>query len=147
MLKKRSLLMLVLGIVLIGMLVACGDSEDGGGSDGDQVVLDFMHLWPEGSSRQHNHIVRDIVDEFMAENPHVKIEMEILGNEQYKEKLSVIGASNDLPDVGMTWAVSTSQIGDQPLSSSTVQACPFLLKTGRKYLARRLLPVILGPAR
>lgn len=104
MLKKRSLLMLVLGIVLIGMLVACGDSEDGGGSDGDQVVLDFMHLWPEGSSRQHNHIVRDIVDEFMAENPHVKIEMEILGNEQYKEKLSVIGASNDLPDVGMTWA-------------------------------------------
>src|SRR5699024_11060274 len=105
MLKKRSLLMLVLGILLVGLLVACSDSEKGAGSgDGDNVVIDFMHLWPEGSSRQHNLIVQEIIDEFEAEHTNVKIELEILGNEQYKEKLSVIGASNELPDVGMTWA-------------------------------------------
>lgn len=104
MLKKRSLLMLVLGILLIGLLVACGDSDEGSGSDGDKVEIKFMHLWPEGSSRQHNHIVQDIIDEFEAENTNVKIKLDILGNEQYKEKLSVIGASNELPDVGMTWA-------------------------------------------
>ncbi|WP_440894763.1 extracellular solute-binding protein [Amphibacillus sp. Q70] len=112
MLRKRSLLMFVLSMLLIGLLAACGDSddqEDTGGTDtdentGEDVVIDFMHLWPEGSSRQHNHIVQEIVDQFEADHPNVTIEMEILGNEQYKEKLSVIGASNELPDVGMTWA-------------------------------------------
>lgn len=110
MLKKKFLLFVAL-LFTVFALVACGDDDtsDGdtsGGDDsssGEDVVIDFMHLWPEGSSKQHNMIVQTIVDEFEAENDGVTVEMEILGNEQYKEKLSVLGSSNDLPDVGMTW--------------------------------------------
>lgn len=106
MLKKR-IRMLVALLLTVLALVACGSDDTGhsddASSNGDDVVIDFMHLWPEGSSKQHNMIVQTIVDEFEAENPGVTVEMEILGNEQYKEKLSVLGSSNDLPDVGMTW--------------------------------------------
>src|SRR5699024_7096684 len=37
-------------------------------------------------------------------NEGVTVDVEILGNEQYKEKLKVLSTSNELPDVGMTWA-------------------------------------------
>jgi len=66
--------------------------------------MKLMHLWPAGSSKQHNEIVSNIIEEYEAEHPNVSIETEILENEQYKEKLKVLSASNELPDVGMTWA-------------------------------------------
>ena len=58
----------------------------------------------EGSSKQHNKIVSDIIMDFEEENPDVKIDLEVLSNEQYKDKLKVLSTSNELPDVGMTWA-------------------------------------------
>lgn len=63
-----------------------------------------MHLWPEGSSKQHNEIVKEIVADFEADNPDVKVKLEVLSNEQYKDKIKVLSTSNELPDVGMTWA-------------------------------------------
>lgn len=106
MLKKAYLLLFVLVLLV---LTACGgddsasSSENESGSN-DGKTIEFMHLWPEGSSKQHNEIVQSIVEEFESDHPDVTIEMEILGNEQYKEKLKVLSASNELPDVGMTWA-------------------------------------------
>lgn len=104
---KKYFLMLLIGMVLF--LTACGDEDEKGSSEeessnGDEKTIEFMHLWPEGSSKQHNEIVQSIVEEFEENNEGVKVEMEILGNEQYKEKLKVLSASNELPDVGMTWA-------------------------------------------
>lgn len=105
---KKYFLMLLIGMVLF--LTACGGDDDESGSsekessNGDEKTIELMHLWPEGSSKQHNEIVQSIVDEFEENNDGVKVEMEILGNEQYKEKLKVLSASNELPDVGMTWA-------------------------------------------
>lgn len=63
-----------------------------------------MHLWPEGSSKTHNQIVKEIIGDFEKENPDVKIDLEVLSNEQYKDKLKVLSTSDELPDVGMTWA-------------------------------------------
>ncbi|GAE92207.1 xylose ABC transporter [Gracilibacillus boraciitolerans JCM 21714] len=110
-------------LVLLFALAACGgDSEseqEAGGentdaesttegnesdSDGEEKTIDFMHLWPEGSSKQHHDIVNGIIEEFEAENENVTVDVEILSNEQYKEKLKVLSTSNELPDVGMTWA-------------------------------------------
>lgn len=114
MFKKRSFFMIILSVLIIG-LAACGNGDDGTTGDTsnndsenesgttDEKVIEFMHLWPEGSSAQHNAIVQQIVDEFEADNPGVTVDMDIFGNEQYRERLSVIGAANELPDVGMTW--------------------------------------------
>ncbi|NJP37727.1 extracellular solute-binding protein [Bacillus luteus] len=99
-------------------LSACGadESEDAASADennngGDtneaaeqeEVTLDFMHLWPQGSSPDHYRIVTEIIEEFEEMHPHVTVEMEVLENEQYKNKLQVVSSSNQLPDVGMTW--------------------------------------------
>ncbi len=91
-------------------LAGCGDGDSDSasgesGSDNGQedVTIDFMHLWPAGSSADHNRIVSEIIDEFEEMHPHVTVELEVLENEQYKNKLQVISSSNQLPDVGMTW--------------------------------------------
>lgn len=63
-----------------------------------------MHLWPAGSSKQQNQIVTDIIEQYEAEHDDVKIEVEVLENEQYKNKIKVLSSSNELPDVGFTWA-------------------------------------------
>ncbi|MBU9714322.1 extracellular solute-binding protein [Evansella tamaricis] len=79
-----------------------GNNEGAGGQD--DVTIDFMHLWPSGSSPDHNRIVNGIIAEFEDMHPHVTVEVETLENEQYSNQLQVISSSNQLPDVGMTWA-------------------------------------------
>jgi raffinose/stachyose/melibiose transport system substrate-binding protein len=64
----------------------------------------MMHLWPAGLSAQQNKLVGQIIDEYQKDNPNVIIKQEVLENEQYKNKLKVLSASNELPDVGITWA-------------------------------------------
>ncbi|WP_077624693.1 extracellular solute-binding protein [Sediminibacillus massiliensis] len=93
----------VLATVLL-VLAGCSGGGEGASGDSDKKTVEFMHLWPEGSSKDHYEIVNKIVEDYEADNPDVNVELEILGNEQYKEKLKVLSTSGELPDVGMTWA-------------------------------------------
>jgi raffinose/stachyose/melibiose transport system substrate-binding protein len=98
-------MMLVLSLAVTGCSSSSSSNENGASPEGGKkVTLTFMHLWPAGSSKQHYMIVNDIIKEFEKENPNVTVKTEILENEQYKNKLKVLAASNELPDVGMTWA-------------------------------------------
>jgi len=115
---KRRALSLGLAVLLVAlMLAACGKSGDnnaspspsstGGGASspsGDQITLNFMHLWPAGVSAAQNKVVEQIISEFQNEHPNIKIKQEVLENEQYKSKLQILSTSNQLPDIGMTWA-------------------------------------------
>ncbi|WP_407271123.1 extracellular solute-binding protein [Radiobacillus sp. PE A8.2] len=83
--------------------------QDANNEEVEEKTINFMHLWPEGSSKQHYDIVESIIAEFEENNPGVTVEPEILGNEQYKEKLKVLAAGNELPDVGMTWSAGFLQ--------------------------------------
>ncbi|WP_404454886.1 extracellular solute-binding protein [Virgibacillus necropolis] len=103
MVKKKMVIWFALLVSVLLVVTGCSDSE-GGEASGDQKTIEFMHLWPEGSSKDHYEIVNKIVSQYEEKNPDVKVELEILGNEQYKEKLKVLSASGELPDVGMTWA-------------------------------------------
>ncbi|WP_026671886.1 extracellular solute-binding protein [Alkalihalobacterium bogoriense] len=115
--KKAHSLLGILVLFMAMVLIGCSSSEGNTteeNSEGnnqeptskteEEVVVNFMHLWPEGSSKQHHMIVEDIIAEYEGNNPNVKVKTEILSNEQYKEKLKILAASNELPDVGMTWA-------------------------------------------
>ncbi|GAE33707.1 extracellular solute-binding protein [Halalkalibacter akibai] len=109
MLKKAFTALFTVSLALV--MTACGGSnatESDGGTTGDtsngSVTIDFMHLWPAGSSAEQNRIVNDIITQFEEANPGVKVVQEVLDNEQYKNKLQVVSSSNQLPDVGMTWA-------------------------------------------
>jgi len=111
--------MLVLLTLCFTLLVAgCGNnssnkgnsSADGGSDAGtEKVTINFMHLWPEGISAGQNKIVNEIITEYQAEHTNVTIKTEVLENEQYKNKLKVLSASNKLPDVGVTWAAGFMQ--------------------------------------
>lgn len=96
--KRVSMFFLSVSVLVL-LLSACS----GSGKSGDTEIK-FMHLWPEGSSKQHYDIVEEIISDFEKENSGVKIDVEILSNEQYKDKLKVLSTSKELPDVGMTWA-------------------------------------------
>lgn len=100
---KKAITLLVGLLSVILLLAACGDNG-ASSSNGDSKVIKFMHLWPEGSSKTHNEIVNEIIADFEDENPGVTVELEVLSNEQYKDKIQVLSTSDELPDVGMTWA-------------------------------------------
>ncbi|WP_262495548.1 extracellular solute-binding protein [Paenibacillus sp. B2(2019)] len=84
---------------------ACnGDKGNSNKSDGEKITLKMMHLWPDSNNSAQNKMVKEIIREFEEANPNITIKTEVLENEQYKSKLKVLAASNDLPDIGFTWA-------------------------------------------
>ncbi|MDT8862782.1 extracellular solute-binding protein [Alkalihalobacillus sp. MEB130] len=101
--------------LMAGALIATGcssDSTESNGGEGaapesgsgDTATVEFMHLWPQGSSAEHHRIVNEIIADFEAENGNISIDLQVLSNEQYKDQITVLSAANELPDVGMTWA-------------------------------------------
>lgn len=106
MIRKAFTMMLVLVLSSVLLLAGCSSGKEGKGGAGstEKVTINFMHLWPAGSSKQQNMIVNQIIDAYVSEHPHVTIKQEVLENEQYKNKLKVMSGNNSLPDIGMTWA-------------------------------------------
>ncbi|NUK30232.1 extracellular solute-binding protein [Parageobacillus sp. VR-IP] len=105
--KKAYSLLCAMVIAFALVLTGCSSSTNGNPSSsesGKKVTITFMHLWPAGSSKQQNMIVNEIIKEFEKQNPNVTVKQEVLENEQYKNKLKILASSNELPDVGMTWA-------------------------------------------
>ncbi|WP_332634293.1 extracellular solute-binding protein [Halalkalibacter flavus] len=114
MFKKKAITSLV--ALLAGAMIAtgcgggdtdggqAGENEQGAAPSGDTATVDFMHLWPQGSSAGHHRIVNEIIADFEAENENITIDLQVLSNEQYKDQITVLSAANELPDVGMTWA-------------------------------------------
>ncbi|OMD47535.1 ABC transporter substrate-binding protein [Paenibacillus borealis] len=87
-----------------GSEAGAGNTETATDAPAQKVTINMMHLWPAGSSAQQNKLVGQIIDEYQKEHPNVAIKQEVLENEQYKNKLKALSASNELPDVGITWA-------------------------------------------
>ncbi|OME67707.1 ABC transporter substrate-binding protein [Paenibacillus odorifer] len=102
---KRIGLYITLFLTLLLITTACnGDKGNSSKSDGEKITLKMMHLWPDSNNSAQNKMVKEIIREFEEANPNITIKTEVLENEQYKSKLKVLAASNDLPDIGFTWA-------------------------------------------
>jgi len=104
--KKKAVTLMASAFASVLLIAGCSSDSDNasGGNNGDTKTIEFMHLWPEGSSPDHYRIVNEIIADFEEENTDVEVELEVLSNEQYKDKLTVLASSDQLPDVGMTWA-------------------------------------------
>ncbi|WP_144560163.1 extracellular solute-binding protein [Shouchella miscanthi] len=100
--KKAITLMSTCSLVSL-LAVGCSNGSGGEASNGGAETIEFMHLWPQGSSAEHHRIVNEIVADFEEESG-ISVDMQVLSNEQYKDQITILSASNSLPDVGMTWA-------------------------------------------
>ena len=67
----------------------------------DEVTLRFFHKWP---APEHLDYYNWVIEQFEAANPGIKVEMDAVGDEPYKDKIRVLVASGDLPDVYFSWA-------------------------------------------
>ncbi|KZE74826.1 ABC transporter substrate-binding protein [Paenibacillus elgii] len=94
--------------VLILLTAACSSTngDQAGSKDQQTVTLKFFHRWP---SEPRNSYFNYIVKEFEKQNPGVKIEMESVLNDSYKEKIKVLVSSNNIPDVFTSWSDSFAE--------------------------------------
>jgi raffinose/stachyose/melibiose transport system substrate-binding protein len=95
---KKVCAVILVFLAVMGMVFAGG--QQSGGSSGT-ITLEFMHAQ---STEPHRTIFQDAVNRFMADNPNVKVNIDVLANDPYKQKLAVAMASGKLPDVYFSWS-------------------------------------------
>lgn len=66
-----------------------------------QTTVTFLHKWPEPENMAY---FEKAVEEFEAANPDIDIQMEAVADEPYKDKIRVLMASRQVPDIFFSWS-------------------------------------------
>lgn len=66
-----------------------------------ETTISFLHKWPEPQNMAY---FEKAVKEFEATHPDIKIKMEAVADEPYKDKIRVLMASDQVPDVYFSWS-------------------------------------------
>lgn len=72
-------------------------------AEGDTIEINFFHRWPNDPK---NTMFKELVARYEEENPNVKINMDCILNDQYKEKIRMIVATDEVPDIFSSWSGS-----------------------------------------
>lgn len=96
MLKRYGRTILIAAILVSVLLGGVGI-----GSAQDEVTIRFFHKWPEP---EHMEYYEWVIEQFEAEYPNINVEMEAVADEPYKDKIRVVMASGDVPDIFFSWA-------------------------------------------
>lgn len=103
-----SLICLVLASSLL--LSACGAAAtpapaDSGApaesANSGPVTIRFFHKWPEPEQLDYYNYV---ISEFEKTHPNIKVTMEAVADEPYKDKIRILMASGEVPDIYFSWA-------------------------------------------
>ena len=110
--KSKMWFLVSLAIVASMLLAACGSpsaapSSSGGesGTSSEPVTIRFFHKWPEP---EHTDFYNYVIQEYQKTHPNVKIAMEFVADEPYKDKIRVLMASGEVPDIYFSWAGARS---------------------------------------
>lgn len=98
-------------IVIALLLAACGAPaaqpvqtaavEGAAPAGGEKVTIKFFHKWPEPEQLEYYNYV---ISEFEKANPNIKVEMEAVADEPYKDKIRVLMNSGQVPDIFFSWS-------------------------------------------
>ncbi|WP_052353817.1 ABC transporter substrate-binding protein [Neobacillus jeddahensis] len=105
---KRLMSILVIAVLMLS-LVACSSSASNGektSSNKDVVEINFFHRWPNEPRKS---FYDQKVKEYMKAHPNVKINVDSVLNDSYKEKIRVLVSNDNLPDVFSSWSDSFAQ--------------------------------------
>jgi len=83
-----------------------GNNQNVTESNTGKTVIKFFHRWP---NEPRNTYFKEIVAEFERLNPDIKVEMDCVLNDSYKEKIRVLVSSNEIPDVFTSWSGSFAE--------------------------------------
>ncbi|MUV37215.1 putative ABC transporter extracellular-binding protein YurO [Lentibacillus sp. JNUCC-1] len=101
---KKGILSFIMLLLIIPMIAACSsDDEQANASGKDVVEIDFFHRWPNEPRKT---FYNEKIEEYMDEHPNVKINVNSVLNDSYKEKIKVLVSSNELPDIFSSWSDS-----------------------------------------
>lgn len=110
---KKKIAMLLAVAMIVSTLVACssgGSSETpelGETPSGEEeVVINFFHRWPNEPRKS---FYDEKAQEFMDANPNVKINIDAVLNDSYKEKIRVLISNDNLPDIFTSWSDSFAE--------------------------------------
>ena len=104
--RMKIFLFLLLGLSLL-LIAGCSRSSSqaaasGAGADGI-TTLKFFSCSPDRQAGP-GLVEQIIIDQYMRENPNIRIEVEALQDEPYKQKFRAYVAANELPDIFHVWS-------------------------------------------
>lgn len=97
--KKRIVAAILMLTMTISLAAGCGSNKDSGG-DSDKIQLTFLDKHPEDEYKGY---FEQAIADFEEQNPNVEIQYENISDQAIKEKLSVLAAGGDLPDIFFAW--------------------------------------------
>ena len=104
---RKVLGLSILLLLFITLLTACSEDKKKESAEGeDTVVIDFFHRWPNEPRKS---FYDEKIKEFMDENPNVKINVDSVLNDSYKEKIKVLVSGDKLPDIFTAWSDSFAE--------------------------------------
>lgn len=104
---KKVFISLVSLILVVSLLAACSpNSESSGKSEDGKVEINFFHRWPNEPRKS---FYDKKIQEFMDANPNVKINVDYVLNDSYKEKIKVLVSNDNLPDIFSSWSYSFAE--------------------------------------
>ncbi len=123
--KKVSWVMICLVLISSLLLAACGtpaadsaqpageeasapaSSGETSGADAaapasaEKVTLKLFHKWPEPEQLEY---YNGVITEFEKTHPNITVELEAVADEPYKDKIRILMASGEVPDIYFSWA-------------------------------------------
>lgn len=86
---------------LIAGITLCATLTVGSAFAQDKTVINFLHKYPEPESMKFFNVA---VEAYEAKNPNTDIVMEAVADEPYKDKIRVLMASDQVPDIFFSWS-------------------------------------------
>ncbi len=108
--SKKLWFIVSLVVISSMLLAACGSQATtapttGGGESSEAtaepVTIRFFHKWPEP---EHLDFYNYVIKEYEKTHPNVKISMEAVADEPYKDKIRILMNSGEVPDIYFSWA-------------------------------------------
>lgn len=100
--KKRVVAALLVAVMSVGLLTACGDSKasDGGNDQGEETVT-VKWLFPGDKAEDHDMVMED-VNKKIKEKINVELDLEMIPQAEYNDKITMAASSQEDFDLMFT---------------------------------------------